>query len=111
MTYTKKNGIRYPDLTMKTPTMPLGKYGMMRRRYLEESDPAQLNTMMLDGTLNTHLAEMDRQAHEMVEQTLAVLAARANLPDKQTDPLGWAAGMNSLRQQAEESARGLIYSN
>ena len=109
MTYTVKNGIRYPDLTMETPDKPLGKYGMMRRRYLQESDPALLNTMLLDDTLNRHLAEIDRQANELVEQMLAALAAQTKLPDKQTDPLGWAAAMNGLQQQAEEVARELIY--
>ena len=44
-----------------------------------------------------------------VEQTMERLVQRTKLPDKQTDPLGWAGTMNSLRQQAEETAMELIY--
>ena len=45
----------------------------------------------------------------LVEQTMERLVQRTKLPDKQTDPLGWAGTMNSLRQQAEETAMELIY--
>ena len=87
MTYTTQNGVRYPDLMLEEPEAAPGKYGLLRLRYLEKSDPGQLNSLLLEGALNSHLAQ----------------------PDKQTDPLGWAGTMNSLRQQAEETAMELIY--
>ena len=97
MTYTTRNGVRYPDLMLEEPETAPGKYGLLRLRYLEKSDPGQLNILLLEGTLNSHLAQIDR------------LVQRTKLPDKQTDPLGWAGTMNSLRQQAEETAMELIY--
>lgn len=86
-----------------------GKYGLLRLRYLEKSDPDQLNILLLEGALNSHLAQIDRQVRGQVEQTMERLVQRTRLPDKQTDPLGWAGTMNSLRQQAEETAMELIY--
>lgn len=56
-----------------------------------------------------NLAQIDRQVRGQVEQTMERLVQRTRLPDKQTDPLGWAGTMNSLRQQAEETAMELIY--
>jgi len=56
-----------------------------------------------------NLAQIDRQVRGQVEQTMERLVQRTKLPDKQTDPLGWAGTMNSLRQQAEETALELIY--
>lgn len=56
-----------------------------------------------------NLAQIDRQVRGQVEQTMERLVQRTKLPDKQTDPLGWAGTMNSLRQQAEETAMELIY--
>ena len=69
----------------------------------------RLNTLLLEGALNSHLAQIDRQVRGQVEQTMERLVQRTKLPDKQTDPLGWAGTMNSLRQQAEETAMELIY--
>ena len=99
MTYTTRNGVRYPDLMLEEPETAPGKYGLLRLRYLEKSDPGQLNILLLEGALNSHLAQIDRQVRGQVEQTM----------DKQTDPLVWAGTMNSLRQQAEETAMELIY--
>ena len=104
MTYTTRNGVRYPDLMLEEPETAPGKYGLLRLRYLEKSDPGQLNTLLLEGALNSHLAQIDRQVRGQVEQTMERLVQRTKLPDKQTDPLGWAGTMNSLRQQAEETA-------
>ncbi|WP_367882895.1 TnpV protein [Ruthenibacterium lactatiformans] len=109
MTYTTQNGVRYPDLMLEEPETAPGKYGLLRLRYLEKSDPGQLNILLLEGTLNSHLAQIDRQVRGQVEQTMERLVQRTKLPDKQTDPLGWAGTMNSLRQQAEETAMELIY--
>ena len=100
MTYTTRNGVRYPDLMLEEPETAPGKYGLLRLRYLEKSDPGQLNIL---------LAQIDRQVRGQVEQTMERLVQRTKLPDKQTDPLGWAGTMNSLRQQAEETAMELIY--
>ena len=91
------------------PEAAPGKYGLLRLRYLEKSDPGQLNSLLLEGALNSHLAQIDRQVRGQVEQTMERLVQRTRLPDKQTDPLGWAGTMNSLRQQAEETAMELIY--
>ena len=103
MTYTTRNGVRYPDLMLEEPEAAPGKYGLLRLRYLEKSDPDQLNILLLEGALNSHLAQIDRQVRGQVEQTMERLVQRTRLPDKQTDPLGWAGTMNSLRQQAEET--------
>ena len=87
-TYTTQNGVRYPDLMLEEPEAAPGKYGLLRLRYLEKSDPGQLNSLLLEGALNSHLAQIDRQVRGQVEQTLERLVQRTRLPDKQTDPLG-----------------------
>ena len=108
MAYTTRNGVRYPDLMLEEPETAPGKYGLLRLRYLEKSDPGQLNILLLEGALNSHLAQIDRQVRGQVEQTMERLVQRTKLPDKQTDPLGWAGTMNSLRQQAEDYAKRLV---
>ena len=104
---TERSALPGPDA--EEPEAAPGKYGLLRLRYLEKSDPDQLNILLLEGALNSHLAQIDRQVRGQVEQTMERLVQRTRLPDKQTDPLGWAGTMNSLRQQAEETAMELIY--
>ncbi|WP_415961771.1 TnpV protein, partial [Ruthenibacterium lactatiformans] len=70
MTYTTQNGVRYPDLMLEEPEAAPGKYGLLRLRYLEKSDPGQLNSLLLEGALNSHLAQIDRQVRGQVEQTM-----------------------------------------
>ena len=70
MTYTTQNGVRYPDLMLEEPEAAPGKYGLLRLRYLEKSDPDQLNILLLEGALNSHLAQIDRQVRGQVEQTM-----------------------------------------
>ena len=81
----------------------------MRLRYLVKRGRGQLNILLQEGTLNSNVAQIEQQGRGKVEQTMVRLVQRTKLPDKQTDPLGWAGTMNSLRQQAEETAMELIY--
>lgn len=67
ITYTTRNGVRYPDLMLEEPETAPGKYGLLRLRYLEKSDPGQLNSLLLEGALNSHLAQIDRQVRGQVE--------------------------------------------
>ena len=88
MTYTTRNGVRYPDLMLEEPETAPGKYGLLRLRYLEKSDPGQLNILLLEGALNSHLAQIDRQVRGQVEQTMERLVQRTKAAG-QTDGPTW----------------------
>ena len=75
----EKTGIEYhlegdyyiPNLTMpKQEKITLNKYGRMRLNYLKEHKKADYSIMLLDGTLNTHLKEIQEQAISRVEQII-----------------------------------------
>ena len=71
--YTKQGDYLLPDL--KLPQNPtLGKYAMMRRSFLKESRPGLYTRMMLSGSLNIHLTEVEQQAQAMMERLLTQLA-------------------------------------
>ena len=48
----------------------IGKYGMMRRSYLEENRPAMYEQMIRQGTLKNHLLEIDALARSMVQEQI-----------------------------------------
>ena len=60
--------------------------------------------MLLDGTLNTHLKEIQEQATLRVEQIIKQLKDNSDLTEemKNTDPLYWIGSMNTIKSQAEE---------
>ena len=92
----EKTGIEYhlegdyyiPNLTMpKQEKITLNKYGRMRLNYLKEHKKADYSIMLLDGTLNTHLKEIQEQAISRVEQIIKQLKDNSDLTEemKNTD--------------------------
>ena len=114
LTYTQVGDVMLPDLTPpKSPGRSLGKYGLLRRRYLKEERPVLWGTMTMAGTLYQHLLEVEDQANKMLEQMMPSLAKPAGATEdwKSSDPMKWVGLMNSCKAQAEEIIlTELIYS-
>ena len=70
----------------------------------EKDKKAEYSTMLMDGTLNSHLKEIQETATERVEQIIKQLKAKSNLTEdmKNTDMLYWVGMMNNFKNQAEE---------
>ena len=103
--YTNVNGYMIPALALPTDdTPPLGKYGSMRARFLDEHRPFERDQMLLDGTLEQHLVDIDRDAHDQVNALVRRFAEQSGITEdlKQHRPLEWAAQMQALQAQAEE---------
>lgn len=114
LTYTQVGDVLLPDLTPPEPAKrSLGKYGLMRRRYLKEHRPVLWEVMAVNGTLFNHLLEVEDRANEMLEQMMPSLAQTAGATEelKSKDPMSWVGLMNSCKAQAEEIIFSeLIYS-
>ena len=94
-----------PNLSMpKEEKITLNKYGRMRLKYLKEYKKADYTIMLMDGTLNTHLKELQETADNRVQQLINELKAKSDLTEdmKNTDMLYWVGTMNSIKAQAEE---------
>jgi len=89
---------------LKQEKIVLNKYGRMRLNYLKEHKKAEYNIMLMDGTLNTHLKELQETADNRVQQIISDLKAKSDLTEdmKNTDMLYWVGTMNSIKAQAEE---------
>ena len=103
MTYRQAGDYQIPDIELKnSEEKTLGKYGRMRRAYLEENNPMLLNDLILSEELFPHLQEIDETAHRRVEQLMSELLEKNPAPDKATQQMVWVQHMNSLKAQAEE---------
>ena len=109
----ERTGIEYhlegdyyiPNLVMpKQEKIVLNKYGRMRLKYLKEHKKAEYTIMLMDGTLNTHLKEVQETADNRAQQIISELKAKSDLTEemKNTDMLCWVGTMNSIKEQAEE---------
>ena len=106
-----EDGMLDPKLDYpKQPAGNVGKYGEMRRRYLQEHSKAQYTMMMLEGTLKQHLKDVNEEADKQMELLINDLLKVNPAPDKAANQLGWIQHMNMLTLQAEEIVlRELIY--
>lgn len=92
-----------PDIRLAhMGTQPLGKYGRMRRAFLEQNKPLLFNDMVLTETLFAHLWEVQQTCEMRMELLMDKLLKNNPAPDKATQQLAWVAHMNSLKAQAEE---------
>lgn len=106
LTYTEINGYLIPDLILpETDSRPIGKYGELRREFLREHRPDLFDLMLLEGTLHSHLADVDATARQMVEDTIAKMTHQQGVDEalKRADPLAWAGRMNAIKNAAEEA--------
>ena len=106
LTYTKNGDYRIPDLKLseEPESKPLGKYGMLRKTYLQEHRPILWNQMILSETLFPHLREIDEAANNRLEQMMPELMKSAGVTEnlKASDPMRWVGLMNSCKAQVEE---------
>ena len=91
---------------------PLGKYGMMRRRYLEENRQGLYTRMILNGTLMEHLQEIDETCHRRMNQMIQAMAKAEGITEvlKAQNQVLWVQRMNLLHDCAEETVMNeLVY--
>ena len=105
MTYSRNGDYQIPNLALReTEQKPLGKYGRMRKDYLQQHRPVLWNSMILSETLYPHLREIDETANSRLEQMMPELMKGSGVTEelKARDPMQWVGLMNSLKAQAEE---------
>lgn len=105
LNYTQNGDYLFPNLTLsETETKPLGKYGRMMKKYLQENRPVLWNSMILSETLYPHLREIDETANRKLEQMMPELMKQNGVTEelKASDPMMWTDLMNNLKHQAEE---------
>ena len=82
----------------------VGVWGERRCKYLREHQKALYTAMMLGGTLNTHLEEVDHTANEMYDRLTSPLAAQEGITEqlKATNQMEWVQRMTNICNRAAE---------
>jgi hypothetical protein len=85
-------------------THPVGIWGQRRLRYLKEHRQAFYTALLLSGSLNGYLADIDQQAEEMFFQLVKRMAAAEGITEelKVADQMTWVGRMNNIRNKVTE---------
>ena len=108
-----ENGIEYvrqgdyyiPNLTVPDETeYHIGKYGSLRRTFLKEHHNWLYSTMLMQGTLLKHLAEIDETCHSTLKDMMSKMAKQEGVTEqlKATNQMLWVQKVNNIRNRAEE---------
>ena len=112
-TYVRSGDHFIPNIALpKTANRNIGKYGRMRHRYLKEHRPVLYSTMILDGSLWDHLAEVDMSCNNRLDVLISGMREMQGITEdlKARDPMAWVGAMNNIRSSAEEIVlRELVY--
>ena len=98
--YDKSNGLWYelqgdyyiPCLTLpEEEAQPIGIWGQRHKHYLKEHKKAVYTTMLMEGKLNSYLAEIDKQAEEMYLRLIEEMAKKQGVTEqlKAEQPMEW----------------------
>ena len=101
----------YPNLALgDREQRPIGRWGRMHKAYLEAEHPGLYDRMILNGTLDRHLADAEARAQAMLEQLTQRIAMQEGITEslKAADQMEWVRRMNSVRSRAEEIVREQI---
>ena len=105
LNYTKNGDYLIPDIQLLVQEQkPLGKYGRMRRAFLQENNTLLYNHLILTEKLYPHLIEIDRTTQERMDTMLPHMMEAAGVTEelKACDPMRWVGLMNTLTAQIEE---------
>ncbi len=105
LTYHRNRDYLLPDLGLtEAEQRPLGKYGRMRLRYLENHRPGLYTRLLLSGKLMEHLQEIDSTCQERLEQLTRQMQEREDVTEalKAANQMEWVQRMNAICHQVEE---------
>ena len=111
ITYSRSGEYLIPEIAIPPQNQTLGRFGMMRKDYLNKHRGILYTMFSMKGTLFPHCLEVENQANIRLNLMMEELSAKNPPPSKEADPMGWTAHMNNLKAQAEELIIAeLIYS-
>ena len=111
LTYHWEGDYLIPDLS--APESPhIGIWGERRRRFLRTHQRPVYDAMLMKGSLNAHLEEVDQAADKMLDRLIIQMVERENITEVliASNQVEWVRRMNSIRNSAVEVVMNdLIY--
>ena len=83
---------------------PVGIWGQRHLAYIRKYNRKLYNSLRISGTLNSYLADIDRQAESIIESTVTAMAKADGTDEalQALDLMKWVGLMNNYRHSAVE---------
>lgn len=91
---------------------PIGVWGQRHLRYIKQNRRALYLNLLTSGKLNGYLADIDKQAEDMLSRLVKQMAEREGVTEKlkADNQMEWVGRMNNIRSRATEIVnKDLIY--
>ena len=114
ITYRQVNDYMIPNLKLppEETAIRLGKWGMLYKDYLQKHNPVLFATLLTQGKLYQHCAQIDTQAQQTFNTLVEQMTKTENITEqlKSQNQLEWVQRMNSIQERANEIVcKELIY--
>lgn len=111
--YDEKNGLWYelqgdyyiPCLKLpEEEQQPIGVWGQRHLRYIKRNRKVLYINLLTSGKLNGYLADIDKQAEDMLSRLVKQMAEREGVTEKlkADNQMEWVVRMNNIRNRATE---------
>ena len=111
---SNKNNIQYrqvgdyliPNLIIppEEASVTLGKWGMLHKSYLEKHKKVLFNSLLIQGKLYQHCAEVENQARDMFDTLVEQMKEKEGVTEqlKEQDQFEWIQRMGNIQQRVNE---------
>ena len=111
ITYRQVNDYMIPNLTLppEESSIRLGKWGMLHKDYLLKHKKVLFTTLLTQGKLYQHCAEVENQAQDMFDILVEQIKATEGVTEqlKEENQMIWIQKINNIRERVVET----VYSN
>ena len=114
-TYVRQGDYLLPCLSLpaEKENKPIGVWGQRNLRYLKQHRKVFYTNLLTSGKLDSHLADIDKQAQDMFLRLVKQMAEREGVTEqlKAENLMEWVGRMNNIRSRTMEIVNAeLIYS-
>ena len=105
ISYTLQGDYYLPDLALpEQKNEPIGLWGQRHLKYIKQHKKILYINLLTSGTLNDHLAAIDKQAEDMFFRLVKQMAEREGATEqlKANNQMNWVTRMNNIRSRATE---------
>lgn len=106
ITYRQVNDYMIPNLKLphEETSICLGKWGMLHKDYLQKHTPVLFATLLTQGKLYQHCAEVENQAKDMFDSLIEQMKESEGVTEqlKEKDQWEWVQKMGNIQQRANE---------
>lgn len=106
ISYTLQGDYYLPDLVLpdENETNSIGMWGQRRLRYIKQHRKVFYTNLLTSGKLYGYLADINKQAEDMLFQLIKQLAEREGVTEqlKANNQMEWIARMNNIQSRATE---------